>query len=217
MTSLGGWHQLWNPCCCNTPIAQVEGPQNNHCCWEKYHSPLQVRLVSSFTILDSTVSLHSKNNIFSFLVKSSRVKLETSCDTMACVRWKDHGALQKMNNSIGPSDNKLLWLRKTNKTQVDVYFLTVGVTLLFISPIKQVQSSPVVRTISMHVDKLVKINKKWAEAPFALKYICLFNTFNVGNKHSPDSNRESMAWWLPFCQLCQKLLAIRLRHSFHIN
>ena len=36
-------------------------------------------LVSSFTSLDSTASLHTENNIFSLLVKSSLVKLETSC------------------------------------------------------------------------------------------------------------------------------------------
>ena len=38
-----------------------------------------VRLVSSFTSLDSARSLCTKNNIFPFLVKSSLVKLEISC------------------------------------------------------------------------------------------------------------------------------------------
>ena len=39
---------------------------------------ITVRLVSSFTSLDSTTSLHTVSNIVSFLLKSSLVKLETS-------------------------------------------------------------------------------------------------------------------------------------------
>ena len=38
-----------------------------------------VRLVSYFTSLDSAASLHTKKTILSSLVKSSLVKLETSC------------------------------------------------------------------------------------------------------------------------------------------
>ena len=38
-----------------------------------------VQLVSSFTSLDSTASLHTTNDIFFFLVKSNLVQLETSC------------------------------------------------------------------------------------------------------------------------------------------
>ena len=40
------------------------------------------RLVSSFTSLDSAVSLHTKNNIISLLVKSSLIKLETTSRTV---------------------------------------------------------------------------------------------------------------------------------------
>ena len=40
---------------------------------------LTVRLVSSFTSLDSPTSIHKNNNLFSFLIKSSLAKLETSC------------------------------------------------------------------------------------------------------------------------------------------
>ena len=39
---------------------------------------ITVRLVPSFTSLDSAASLHTKNNIFSSLVKSTLVKVETS-------------------------------------------------------------------------------------------------------------------------------------------
>ena len=40
---------------------------------------LYLGLLSGFTSLDSTASLHTNSNIFSFLVKSSLDKLETSC------------------------------------------------------------------------------------------------------------------------------------------
>ena len=40
---------------------------------------ITVRLVSSFTNLDTTASLHPNNNIRSLVVKSSLVKLETNC------------------------------------------------------------------------------------------------------------------------------------------
>ena len=43
--------------------------------WGKYHCMALLQ----FTSLDSAASLRTKNNIFSFLVKSSLVKLETSC------------------------------------------------------------------------------------------------------------------------------------------
>ena len=39
---------------------------------------MAVRLVSSFTSVDSTASLQSNNRIFSFLVEANLVKLETS-------------------------------------------------------------------------------------------------------------------------------------------
>ena len=39
---------------------------------------ITVLLVSSFTSMGSTASIHTNNNTFSFLVKSSLVKLETS-------------------------------------------------------------------------------------------------------------------------------------------
>ena len=38
---------------------------------------ITVQLVSSFTSLDSTASLHTNNKIFSVLVKSSLVKVES--------------------------------------------------------------------------------------------------------------------------------------------
>ena len=37
-----------------------------------------IRLVSSFTSLDSTASLHTNDHIFSFLVETNLVTLETS-------------------------------------------------------------------------------------------------------------------------------------------
>ena len=40
---------------------------------------ITVHLVTSFTSLDSSASLHPNNNISSFLVKSSHDKVETSC------------------------------------------------------------------------------------------------------------------------------------------
>ena len=50
----------------------VKAENTHH--WGKY----QCRLVSSLTSLDSTASLHTNNRIFSFMVKSNLVKLETS-------------------------------------------------------------------------------------------------------------------------------------------
>ena len=52
-----------------------QNPSGNTHCWES----ITEQLVSSFTSLDSAASLHTKNNIFSCLVKSSLVKRETSC------------------------------------------------------------------------------------------------------------------------------------------
>ena len=48
---------------------------------------LTVWLISSFTSLDSTASLHTKNNIFSYLVMSTLVKLETSCTVRFSGYW----------------------------------------------------------------------------------------------------------------------------------
>ena len=54
---------------------------------------ITVWLVSSFTSLDSTWSLHPNNNIFSPFVKSNIVKLETNCTVMlppmVIVLWKE--------------------------------------------------------------------------------------------------------------------------------
>ena len=66
---------------------------------------ITVRLVSSFSSLDSTASQHTKNHIFYFLVKSNLVKLETSCTVIILPRvsvlwlnvqqWKEHNTEKK--------------------------------------------------------------------------------------------------------------------------
>ena len=59
-------------CCNKWQLIEWPIPDNNHC-W----GSITVWLVSSFTSLDSTASLHTNNNIFSVLVKSSLVKVES--------------------------------------------------------------------------------------------------------------------------------------------
>ena len=58
---------------------------------------ITVRLVSSFTSLDSTASLHTNSNIFYILVKYRLVKLEISriviLPPMASVLWLGHSFL----------------------------------------------------------------------------------------------------------------------------
>ena len=71
---------------------------------------MPVWLVSSLTSLDSTISLHTNNNIFPFLVKSSLVKPESShaviLPPMVSVLWIHY---KKVLSLVGPSSNYSTW------------------------------------------------------------------------------------------------------------
>ena len=65
---------------------------------------ITVWLVSSFISWDSTASLHTNNTISSFLVKSSLIKLETSCTDilppMVSVLWQMCPFVEQINLSL---------------------------------------------------------------------------------------------------------------------
>ena len=72
-----------------------------------------VQLISSFTRMDSTASLHTSINVFSFLVKLSHVKLETSRTVsficvVRSVRIKAANFFYKSGSKVDVSSHVLL-------------------------------------------------------------------------------------------------------------
>ena len=61
---------------------------------------ITVRLVSSFTSMDSAASLHGNNHIFSFLVKSKLFKLETICTVIFPLRRMFSGLTKPVSSLV---------------------------------------------------------------------------------------------------------------------
>ena len=96
-----------------------------------------VRLVSSLTSLDTTASLCTNSNIFSFSVRYSLAKLETSCTVIlpqtVSVLWNIFRTYSFISLSIHPSSPLCLILQLLGSRWL-FYYLSFCTVITFVVP-----------------------------------------------------------------------------------